>query len=99
MERRTGGKRSCKYYDTCGTQENCARCKGYEKGHRAHKIKVSFGSEIDHNPNIVGLEHRCSNCGDWIYPTASHCLACGYVFVLEQEPVCGSNEPFRTNEQ
>jgi len=24
-------KKSCKYFDTCGSAENCARCAGYEK--------------------------------------------------------------------
>lgn len=26
-----GGKKTCKYYKTCGSSENCLRCKGYEK--------------------------------------------------------------------
>ena len=26
-----GGKKTCKYYKTCGNTENCKRCKGYEK--------------------------------------------------------------------
>lgn len=26
-----GGKKTCKYYNTCGNSENCLRCKGYEK--------------------------------------------------------------------
>ena len=24
-------KKSCKYFDACGSAENCARCTGYEK--------------------------------------------------------------------
>lgn len=28
MKKRTGGKKKCKYYDACGTKENCSRCKG-----------------------------------------------------------------------
>lgn len=31
MSQRTGGRASCKYYDACGTRQNCARCKGYKK--------------------------------------------------------------------
>jgi len=31
MKERTGGKRKCKYYESCGIRENCARCKGFEK--------------------------------------------------------------------
>lgn len=26
-----GGKKTCKYYKTCGNSENCLRCKGYVK--------------------------------------------------------------------
>lgn len=26
-----GGKKTCKYYKTCGNKDNCLRCKGYEK--------------------------------------------------------------------
>lgn len=26
-----GGKKTCKYYSTCGNVNNCLRCKGYEK--------------------------------------------------------------------
>ena len=26
-----GGKKSCKYYETCGNTENCKKCAGYEK--------------------------------------------------------------------
>lgn len=25
------GKRTCKYYKTCGNAENCKRCQSYEK--------------------------------------------------------------------
>jgi len=24
-------KRSCKYWPVCGSKDNCARCKGYQK--------------------------------------------------------------------
>lgn len=27
-----GGKKTCKYYKTCGSINNCICCKGYEKG-------------------------------------------------------------------
>lgn len=26
-----GGKKTCKYYNTCGNVDNCKRCKGYVK--------------------------------------------------------------------
>lgn len=26
-----GGKRTCKYYATCGSTENCSRCTAYVK--------------------------------------------------------------------
>ena len=26
-----GGKKTCKYYKTCGNTENCKRCTAYEK--------------------------------------------------------------------
>ena len=26
-----GGKKTCKYYKTCGNTENCKNCKSYEK--------------------------------------------------------------------
>lgn len=26
-----GGKKTCKYYKTCGNKENCVNCKGYKK--------------------------------------------------------------------
>ena len=34
-----GGKKTCKYYATCGNTENCKRCSGYEKK-SAKKRKV-----------------------------------------------------------
>lgn len=32
MDRRTGGRITCQYYDACGTRENCSRCEGYQRG-------------------------------------------------------------------
>jgi len=26
-----GGKKTCKYYNACGSSDNCVRCKGYER--------------------------------------------------------------------
>ena len=26
-----GGKKTCKYYKSCGNSENCLRCKSFEK--------------------------------------------------------------------
>lgn len=31
VNKRTGGKKGCKYYTCCGTKDNCARCKGFQK--------------------------------------------------------------------
>lgn len=31
MNKNLGGKKTCKYYNTCGNTDNCSRCKGYEK--------------------------------------------------------------------
>lgn len=31
MNNHLGGKKTCKYYKTCGNVNNCLRCKGYEK--------------------------------------------------------------------
>lgn len=31
MNNGLGGKKTCKYYATCGNVANCSRCKGYEK--------------------------------------------------------------------
>lgn len=31
MKQKRPGKRSCKYYETCGNAENCLRCEGYKK--------------------------------------------------------------------
>lgn len=36
-----GGKKTCKYYGTCGNTENCSRCKAYEKEKRNGKFKRS----------------------------------------------------------
>lgn len=32
-----GGKKTCKYYKTCGNTENCIRCKAYEKEQKKNK--------------------------------------------------------------
>jgi len=55
----------------------------------ARKISHSFGPEIDNNPNIVGLEHTCSECGDWVIASAHHCVFCGARFN-------DTNEPYKT---
>ena len=64
-----------------------------------HKIKHSFGPSIDGNPEVVGLEHTCSECGNWVIASAHHCVFCGARFELSQEPISGTNEPFQVNEQ
>lgn len=35
-----GGKRTCKYYKTCGNTENCRRCNSFEKQKKEKKVKV-----------------------------------------------------------
>ena len=32
-----GGKKTCKYYRTCGNTENCSRCRSFEKENRKMK--------------------------------------------------------------
>ena len=34
-----GGKKTCKYYKTCGNSENCKRCTGYYKEKKGRKSK------------------------------------------------------------
>ena len=34
-----GGKKTCKYYNTCGNAENCKCCKGYEKTKKSKKVR------------------------------------------------------------
>ena len=36
---RLGGKKTCKYYNTCGNADNCWRCKGYAKETQKSKQK------------------------------------------------------------
>lgn len=33
-----GGKKTCKYYATCGNKDNCSRCQGYEKRKKIKRI-------------------------------------------------------------
>lgn len=32
-----GGKKTCKYYKTCGNTENCKNCNGYEKERKTRR--------------------------------------------------------------
>lgn len=34
-----GGKKTCKYYNGCGSTENCSRCKAYVKENKNDKTR------------------------------------------------------------
>lgn len=67
------GKRSCKYYDTCGSPENCSRCGGYQKnqcsGYAEHQGKCS--NKIDSKWSNY-LCKRCENLLKDFYSKQSH---------------------------
>lgn len=50
-----GGKKTCKYYKTCGNTDNCKGCKGYKK---EKKRRQHYGNRIDYHklycPNFLG---------------------------------------------
>ena len=54
-------KKSCKYFDACGSAENCARCTGYEKRIPEGTLeqgdemgrKVKKGDMLDTKPELM----------------------------------------------
>ena len=36
-----GGKKTCKYYKTCGNSENCLYCKAYEKERKKNNGRIN----------------------------------------------------------
>ena len=45
---RLGGKKTCRYYKTCGNVENCLYCKGYEKRRFQKGDKVIINNPISY---------------------------------------------------
>ncbi len=39
---KSGGKKTCKYYSTCGTIENCLKCTGYIKKKSKKKSNIAI---------------------------------------------------------
>lgn len=57
-----GGKRSCKYYDTCGSALNCTACESYNKDgvllwQHVHGVLTPGGDPAWVCPNCGGGQH------------------------------------------
>ena len=50
MTKRSGGKRSCKYWGSCGTVRNCSSCKGYKKATRKQQDEGRVGGFAGEDP-------------------------------------------------
>ena len=81
--KRTGGRRNCKYYNACGSRDNCSRCNGFCAVGTAKRYEVvnQYGIKCGQssNPGEVAYTPRdgsYSSCAKWCKrnDTASTCM-------------------------